>query len=80
MLDQYYRTYGFTGPLTESFDTRKNEILHLIHAFEREAPFTIQRISEVLTSHKSQYRSTYALMNALVRLLSVTSTVTHSTS
>ena len=73
VLDNYFISFGFIGPVTQSFESRKREILFLLDHFEDCPPFTLQRLVEVLQSGKTQYRSTHSIMNALVKLLSVSS-------
>jgi hypothetical protein len=57
-----------------TFELRCEELLNLLQMFENDAPFTVQRLAEVLTN-PSQYQSTHKLMNCLEKLLSVTSTI-----
>ena len=44
----------------------------LIHLFIDFAPFTTQRLCELLVAHGAQYSATHKLMNALEKLLYVT--------
>jgi len=75
VLDQYFKSYGFLGPITQTFESRRQDILTLLDEFEYEPPFTIQRLAEVLQRTKTQYRATHPLMNAINRLLSVTTSM-----
>ena len=60
--------------MEHSFEIRSEELLGLLDKFEQDAPFTVQRLAEVLMN-PSQYQSTHKLMNCLEKLLSVTLTV-----
>lgn len=71
VLDHYFRTAGFTGPLTETFESRKEEVLHLLDSYEDEAPFTTQRLAEILVHCSNQYEKTHKLINGIVKCLSV---------
>ena len=71
ILDSYYLKHGFIGPITQTFDSRKELIFKLLESYESDAPFTIQRIAEILIDTSRQYKVTHALMNALEKLLSV---------
>lgn len=62
---------GFIGPVTESFDSRKQVILLLLFKFDDSPPFTLQRLAEVLLEPTMYYRATHKLMNSLEKLLSV---------
>lgn len=75
-MDQYYKTFSFLGPIHQSFQSRKDDILGLLDEYEGEPPFTIQRLAELLQRTRAQYRVTHALMNAINKLLSVTTTMT----
>jgi PPP4R2 len=56
---------------------RYKEIMSLLDKFDDDAPFTIQRLAEVLTLPvtNKQFASTHKLINSMERLLSVSSTV-----
>lgn len=71
VLDQAHSTNGFVGPITESFESRKQTILLLLFKFDEGPPFTLQRLAEVLLDPARYYRSTYKLMNSIEKLLSV---------
>ena len=64
---------GFLGPPLQSFESRSAEIQILLSRFEDEAPFTIQRVCEILTMEETTPASTHKKHNALERVLSVTS-------
>ena len=50
--------------------------MYLLQKFEDDAPFTVQRLAEVLSNPSQyQYQSTHKLMNCLEKLLSVTLTI-----
>lgn len=63
--------HSFTKSFDCTFESRSQEVLRLLNAFE-EAPFTIQRLSELLLNYQCQYKSTHKLCNAMEKLLSVT--------
>eukprot|EP01040_Poterioochromonas_malhamensis_P001030 gene1030-1092_t len=71
VLDQYFASCGFIGPITQSYESRKREILFLFDQFTVEPPFTLQRFAEVLQRSWSQYRATHTIMNGVSKLLSV---------
>lgn len=73
VIEQYFQKYGFTGPVTDTYETRKHELLEFFEAHDDRAPFTIQRFAELLQDCSKQYSKTHKLMNALERLLMVTS-------
>jgi hypothetical protein len=70
VLAKFFSTKGFVGPITDSFDSRLEEILSLLDRYPN-APFTVQRLAEVLIRGTEEYRSTHGIMNGLVRILSV---------
>jgi serine/threonine-protein phosphatase 4 regulatory subunit 2 len=74
-MDGFFRERGFTGPITETFSSRKDEILRLLDDYDSQPPFTVQRLCEVILDADKQFKSTYALLNSITKLLSVTSTV-----
>jgi PPP4R2 len=74
VLQTYFSERGFLGLVEHSFEIRCQELLTMLEKFEEDAPFTVQRLAEVLTN-PSQYQSTHKLMNCLEKLLSVTLTV-----
>lgn len=74
MLKKSFAEKGFLGLVEHTFDQRNEELLTLLNKFEHDAPFTVQRLAEVL-SDSSQYQSTHKLINCLEKLLSVTSSV-----
>mmetsp|Transcript_33380 Transcript_33380/g.34007 ORF Transcript_33380/g.34007 Transcript_33380/m.34007 type:complete len:170 (+) Transcript_33380:145-654(+) len=74
VVREFEEKYGFKGPITQTCESRLGDILHLLNGFDN-APFTIQRLVELLLEPSTQYTSTYKLMNGLERILSVTSTI-----
>mmetsp|Transcript_23940 Transcript_23940/g.35144 ORF Transcript_23940/g.35144 Transcript_23940/m.35144 type:complete len:141 (-) Transcript_23940:71-493(-) len=73
-LHNFFQKYGFVGPLSQTFESRKSELMLLLERYD-EPPFTLQRILELLLNPASQYSSTHKLMNSLDKLLSVTTTI-----
>lgn len=71
---KYFEGKGFVGPVTETFDSRRSEVLSLLDKYE-EPPFTIQRLAEIITNSSAQYQSTHKLLNGVEKLLMVTSTI-----
>ncbi len=51
----------------------------MLNEFEQ-APFTLQRLCEVLSNFQANYKSTHKLVNAITTLLAVTSTYSPSSS
>ncbi|CAM9759920.1 unnamed protein product, partial [Chrysoparadoxa australica] len=56
------------------FEQRKTELVERIRYFQ-EAPFTLQRIAEILHKPEPCYGATHKLLNGLEKLLSVSTTV-----
>lgn len=81
LLDEYFQRFGFQGPLTESYDEKKNRLLILLFSssYNTSPPFSIQRLVELLVDHtinlKIYYKSTNTLMNAFIKILSVDRTI-----
>ena len=71
-MNSFSEKYGYVGPPTETFERRLKELVQLLVRFD-EAPFTIQRLAELLLEHNGQYVSTYKLMNGFEKILSVSS-------
>lgn len=78
VLDDYFSSKGFVGPVSQSFESRKAELIDLLLRFDR-PPFTIQRLAELLTSSRSQISATHKYMNSVEKQLFVVSTVPEST-
>ena len=74
ILKVYFAEKGFLGPAEHNFEVRCEELMSLLNKFDEDAPFTVQRLAEVLTN-PSQYQSTHKLINCFEKLLSVTLTV-----
>lgn len=74
-MDCFFKERGFSGPVTETYAMRREEILRLFSDFEYKPPFTIQRLCEVLIENDRLFKSTYALLNSFTRLLSITPAV-----
>ena len=72
MLQYKHNSVGFQGPIDQSFENRCNELCTLLHSFDIEPPFTLQRLAELLLS-PDQYTATHKLCNAIEKLLSVSS-------
>ena len=70
-----FSTAGFLGPASQSYSSRQLEIEQLLLGFEDEAPFTLQRILEILLNEKSCPTSTHKRFNSLERCLWVSSTI-----
>jgi hypothetical protein len=62
-----------TGP-GETFPERRDALLEALEDFDA-APFTVQRLCELLTGSAAAYRSTHKLLSAVDRVVSVTSTL-----
>jgi hypothetical protein len=72
VLNEYFKEMGFLGPPNHSFCDRENELLSMLYCYSY-PPFTIQRLVEILLNPKGQYKNTHKLINAIEKLLSVTS-------
>ena len=70
-----FSTSGFLGPTSQSFKSRQLDIEQLLLGFEDEAPFTLQRILEILVNEKSCPSATHKRFNSLERCLWVSSTL-----
>jgi hypothetical protein len=68
VLRDSFEQKGFLGPITQTFQQRKTHILLLV-CHRKEAPFTIQRLLEILLQPTKYYSSTHKLCNALEKLL-----------
>jgi len=66
-----YKKVSFITTCNYTFESRSQEVLKLLNGCE-EAPFTIQRLSELLLNYDI-YKSSHKLCNAIEKLLSVTS-------
>ncbi|WP_411024200.1 hypothetical protein, partial [Salmonella sp. s58408] len=53
---------------------RRDELVASLRTFDA-APFTLQRLAEVLQDPRRQYSSTHKLINGLGRMLAVSSTL-----
>lgn len=73
VLTHAHQRCGFVGPINQSFELRKREVLDQLFLFEG-PPFTCQRLAEILLS-PGQYSATHKLLNALEKQLGVTSTL-----
>ena len=71
VLNSYFQKRGFLGPIIQTFEQRKAQILRLL-SNRRHFPFTIQRFLEVLLDPDRYYQSTHKLMNAIEKLLLIT--------
>lgn len=71
VLRFFFRRYGFTGQITETFESRRDEIFRLLDGYESSPPFTLQRLAEILQNSTKQFRRTHVLMNSLAKVLSV---------
>ncbi|CAN0144532.1 unnamed protein product, partial [Discosporangium mesarthrocarpum] len=58
----------------KQFKQRREELESSLRRFDA-APFTLQRLAEILREPRRQYACTHKLMNGLERLLSVSSTL-----
>lgn len=73
-LDNSNDRMGFVAPVDQSFEKRRDEVCDLLNCYEYYAPFTIQRLAEVLLAPaERQYCATHKLCNAVEKLLSVSS-------
>jgi len=57
-----------------SFEHRRILMVEALRSFS-DAPFTVQRLAEVLIDPKRQYRATHKLINGLEKLLAVSTTI-----
>lgn len=73
VLEASFSRRSFVGPITESFESRRDEVLGLLLEYEY-PPFTFQRICEVLLSPE-QFAATHKLINGLERLVTVVSPI-----
>ena len=71
ILNSFFQKRGFLGPIVQTFEQRKTQILRLF-SNRRHYPFTIQRVLEVLLDPDRYYQSTHKLMNAIEKLLLIT--------
>ena len=74
VLETLFETKGFAGAITQTFESRISELSTSLDKLQA-PPFTLQRFTEILVlqEHRDQYKSTHKLMNALQKLLYVTS-------
>ncbi|RYG95930.1 hypothetical protein EON65_55190 [archaeon] len=63
--------------MTDSFESKLEEIMELYATHSTDPPFTIQRIAEILVQGDQEYKRTHCLMNAIVKLLSVQASVNY---
>lgn len=71
VVESFFAKKGFVGPLYESYDSRLDNILTLLDRYDKEPPFTVQRLAELLIHADEEYRTTHALMYGLSKILSV---------
>ncbi|CAM9650539.1 unnamed protein product, partial [Heterosigma akashiwo] len=65
VLDKFYSEVSYTpGPDAFDFEKRKTLMVYALRSFN-EAPFTIQRLAEILLEPNRQYRATHKLMNGI---------------
>ncbi|KAJ1641131.1 PPP4R2-domain-containing protein [Pavlovales sp. CCMP2436] len=76
VLGEYYeRSKDCDNPTRQTeFGEWRDRILELLGSFQR-APFTLQRLCELLLNPQQVYRSTRKLMSAVEKLLMVTTTI-----
>eukprot|EP00752_Nemacystus_decipiens_P002590 g2423.t1 len=66
---------GFLGAVGgKGYEQRRDELVGSLRRFDA-APFTLQRLAEVLQDPRRQYSTTHKLINGLERLLSVSTTL-----
>lgn len=63
----YFSKKGFIGPVDQTFESRRDELLQLLSQMEG-PPFTIQRLTELLLNPMSQYSATHKVMNAVEKV------------
>ena len=68
ILNSYFRKRGFLGPIIQTFEQRKSQILKLF-SNRKHTPFTFQRLVELLLDPEKYYLSTHKLMNAIEKLM-----------
>ena len=78
VLQESHKLYPSTNKI-ENFDKTRDETLKMLSDFEQ-APFTLQRLCEILSNFQAHYKSTHKLVHAINKLLAVTSTYPPSSS
>ena len=78
VLQESHKLYPSTNKI-ENFDKTRDETLKMLSNFEQ-APFTLQRLCEILSNFQAHYKSTHKLVHAINKLLAVTSTYPPSSS
>lgn len=71
ILQGFFEREGFLGPITQTFEKRRVEVLNLVINRD-EPPFTVQRLIELIV-HPYVYKKTHKLINAMEKLLLITS-------
>ncbi len=66
----YFGKKGFIGPVDQSFESRRDELLQLLLSQDA-PPFTIQRLIELLLNPMNQYSATHKMMNAVEKVRAV---------
>jgi hypothetical protein len=81
-MDESNGRMGFTGRAPQQqYVKRREEVCALLDNYEHDAPFTVQRLAEVLLApREKQYCATHKLCNAVEKLLSVSSIAPWSSS
>ena len=77
LVEVCLESYGQRGwsPKEGTFAESSRHLLQLLNKFSNDAPFTIQRLTEVLLDGMSQYTVTHKLLKALEKQLSVETTL-----
>ena len=78
VLQESHKLYPVTNKI-DNFDKTRDETIKMLSDFEQ-APFTLQRLCEILTNFQAHYKSTHKLVHAITKLLAVTSTYPPSSS
>ncbi|CAM9609885.1 unnamed protein product, partial [Phaeothamnion confervicola] len=75
-LADYKENFGFVSEPADArtFEQRRDEALQALRLFSA-APFTLQRLAELLLAPRRQYSATHKLLNGIDKLLAVSSTL-----
>ena len=71
--EKYPDTSSDAAEASAIFAEQRKQALEGLHSFDS-APFTLQRLCELLVGYETQYKSSKKLMNAVLKLVSVCST------
>ncbi|KAG5187744.1 protein phosphatase 4 core regulatory subunit R2, partial [Tribonema minus] len=75
VIDGFNASFGYEEDKGgRPFTQRKTDLVEALRSFDG-APFTLQRLAEVLLEPERQYQATHKLLNSLDKVLSVSSTL-----